>query len=43
VHDDAPAADDDPTGHDVHVNALFPSEYVPAGQDVHVAVYERSS
>ena len=36
VHDDAPAADDDPAGHGVHTEAPAVSVYVPAKHDVHV-------
>ena len=36
VHDDAPAADDDPAGHGVHTEAPAVPVYVPAKHDVHV-------
>ena len=35
VHDDAPAADDDPAGHGVHCFAPKISAYVPAKQGMH--------
>ena len=35
VHDDAPAADDDPAGHGVHLEDPIVPAYVPAKHDVH--------
>ena len=36
VHDDAPAADDDPAGHGMHTDDPVVQAYVPAKHDVHV-------
>ena len=36
VHDDAPADDDDPAGHFVHIDAPNVAAYVPAEQGVQI-------